>query len=128
MLCNQRVVLSVNVNYSSSCWGFYKKVGQQEVSLYYSLWLCACVPKLTVKRHPLTFFTVFFNMKNKLLRLLKRMKYAIICICKRRKIQVCRKQLPIEVRKTVPSVFMISDVPFQLNLIKLIKTIKMKLS
>lgn len=79
--CLTRVVLSVSVNYSSSCWGFYKKVGQQEVSLYYSLWLCACVPKLTVKRRPLAFFTVFFHMKNKLLRLHKRMKHVIICIC-----------------------------------------------
>lgn len=113
MLFNQKVVLSVAVNYSSSCWGFYKKVGQQEVSLYYSLWLHACVPKLTVKRCPLAFFTVLFNMKNKLLRLHKRMKYATACISSKRTIQVHRTQFPIEATKTVPGVFMISDVPSQ---------------
>lgn len=113
MLFNQKVVLSVTVNYSSSYWGFYKKVGQQEVSLYYSLWLHACVPKLTVKRCPLAFFTMLFNMKNKPLRLHKRVKYAIACISENRIIQVHRKQLPIEVTKPVPGVFMISDVPFQ---------------
>lgn len=89
LLFNQRVVLSVIVNYHSSCWGFYKKVGQQEVSLFYSLWLCACVPKLTVKSHPFAFLTVFFNIENKLFRLHKRMKYATMCICQN--IQVCRK-------------------------------------